>query len=154
MKHSKHFLLVFILLFAFGKMQAANKLAHIEPAFWWVGMKEQKLQILLHGNNIAAAKPSLSYAGVLLTGTDRTPNKNYLFLNLLIDGSATAGVITITLGAGFAPIKYELKARDAKAKAQGYDQHDAIYLIMPDRFANGNPKNDFVAGMLEKPQRG
>ncbi|MES2276690.1 MAG: glycoside hydrolase family 13 protein [Bacteroidota bacterium] len=128
-------------------------LEHVEPAFWWVGMKNPKLQLIVHGEGISGSTVKLNYPGVKLTAVHQVENKNYLFLDLEIATSAKAGKFPISfkkVGAKDLVYTYELKTRNHSAQwAQGVTNKDLIYLIMPDRFANGDPKNDVIPGMLE-----
>ncbi len=127
-------------------------LERIEPAFWWAGMKQSQLQLIVHGNNIAARTVELSYTGITLKQVHKVENPNYLFLDLEIAATAAPGSFAIRFTAkGQKELRYtyELKARDHAKKAQGVTSADFIYLIMPDRFANGDPKNDIVKGMQQ-----
>ena len=63
---------------------AANRIDRVEPTSWWVGMKDPRLQLLVHGTNVAALEPAVDHPGVTIVGTDRVANPNYLFLNLHI----------------------------------------------------------------------
>ncbi len=128
----------------------------VEPAFWWVGMKNPELQVLIYGKGISAATATLKYEGVELTRTEKPENPNYQFLYLTVKSSAKPGIIPITFTSGKKKhiINYELKKREKVATDyKGFTSADVLYLIMPDRFANGDEKNDLVAGMLEKPNR-
>ncbi|WP_288132477.1 glycoside hydrolase family 13 protein [Microbulbifer sp.] len=124
----------------------------VEPPFWWTQMAEPNLQLMLHGDNIADAAVSLDYPGVTLTGTEREQSPNYLFINLAITDSAKPGTLPIKLRTGDTQItvEYTLKQRRAgSAERQGFDSTDSIYLITPDRFANGDPGNDETADTQE-----
>lgn len=140
------------LLLAITQVKAAE-ISRVEPAFWWVGMKNPKLQLLVHGNNIGTCKVKLNYPGVKLVRVNQVENPNYLFLDLEISSSTQAGSFPITFSASGKPdlqFKYELKARNLAAnRAQGVTNKDLIYLLMPDRFSNGDPNNDVVKGMEE-----
>lgn len=128
----------------------------VEPAFWWVEMQNPELQILIYGNGISKATATLNYPGVEITRIEKPENTNYQFLYLAINPSAKAGVvpITFTIGKKKRIVNYELKKREKDAADfKGFTSSDVIYLIMPDRFANGSEANDYVAGMLEKPNR-
>lgn len=128
----------------------------VEPAFWWVGMKNPELQILVYGKDISTASVSLSHPGVEITRIEKPENPNYQFLFLRINSSAKPGVIPVTFTRGRKKrvINYELRQREKPAADyKGFTSADVMYLIMPDRFANGDETNDYVAGMLEKPNR-
>ncbi|OKL41681.1 glycoside hydrolase family 13 protein [Pontibacter flavimaris] len=124
----------------------------VEPAFWWTGMKDTHLQLMLHGDNIRNLTPSLNQAGVALKDVIKVKSPNYLFLNLDLQ-NAKPGKFTLQLKRGNKTVHrytYELRQRAASsASRQGFTPADVIYLITPDRFANGNPKNDNVKGMTE-----
>ena len=144
------FLLLLITSSAVAQMPALER---IEPANWWVGMKNTKLQLIVHGNQIAARNVTINYPGVTLLKTNKVENANYLFLDLEISASTQPGIFPIRFekkGAKAIVSNYELKARNAKqVKAQGVNTKDLVYLIMPDRFANGDKTNDIVKGMTE-----
>jgi glycosidase len=131
---------------------------HVEPPFWWTGMKNSSLQILFYNKdlNLGEYQASLSYEGVTLTKVETVSNPHYLFVTLDISSSAKAGTLPIQFVAGKKKIvyQYELKNKDTSAdRIQGFNSSDVIYLIMPDRFANGDVKNDSVPGMLEGAHR-
>lgn len=145
------FLLVGHLIIANGQ----NASLKVYPSFWWVGMKNPHLQLLIHGSNIGTAVVSLNYPGVRLEKIHRVENKNYLFLDLLISSGARAGKLLIKLkekqGADNI-ISYELKTKDKNdgmTRQLGVTAADFIYMLMPDRFANGDPSNDTIAGMRD-----
>ncbi len=133
--------------------QNSPLLERVEPAFWWAGLKNPKLQLLVHGKNIAGSTVSLNYPGVKLAAVHKVENANYLFLDLMIAPGAKAGKFAISFkkaGSKALVYDYELKNRNHSSQwAQGVTDKDLIYLIMPDRFSNGDPKNDVIAGMRE-----
>ncbi|QHT67732.1 glycoside hydrolase family 13 protein [Rhodocytophaga rosea] len=128
----------------------------VEPAFWWIGMKNPGLQLLIHGENISQQTVSLTYPGVTLQEITKAESPNYLFLTLSIGTEAKAGKVPLVFKNGKKTFtySYELKIRStASNRIQGFTASDVLYLIMPDRFANGNPTNDNVKGMLEGLER-
>ncbi len=129
----------------------------IEPTNWWVGMKYPELQLLVYGNNIASSVVSIDYNGVTISKVTKVENSNYLFLDLHISPNTKPGIVPIKFSIGGVEVythKYELLPREKdSAQRKGFDSGDAMYLIMPDRFANGNPDNDNIEGMLEKADR-
>ncbi|MGZ8292641.1 MAG: glycoside hydrolase family 13 protein [Telluria sp.] len=145
-------LLVAATLFAPGAALAQDyRIEHMEPPFWWAGMQHKKVQLMVHGKRIADLEPSLDYRGASIESVTRVPNRNYLFVNLLIADDAAPGKIDIVFSSG--PKKqlthsYQLLAREpGSARRIGFNSTDAIYQIMPDRFANGDPSNDNIKGM-------
>lgn len=130
---------------------AAGRIDRIEPQSWWVGMKHDRLQLMVHGERVADLEPSLHYAGVSIEGVERVANPNYLFINLRIAPATQPGSFAIDFRKGrsrLASRRYVLDARaPGSAERAGFGPQDAIYLVMPDRFANGDPKNDTVKGL-------
>ncbi len=132
----------------------ANAQPRVEPMHWWVGMKDPNLQLLVHGKGIGSATPQVSYPGVTIRKVNRADSPNYLFIDLLISKTAKPGSFDIRFlekGKTVAVAEYQLNKRVAGAgNQQGFNSSDIIYLITPDRFANGDPSNDVVKGMREE----
>ena len=132
------------------------RIDHMEPPFWWAGMQEKKVQLMVHGKQIANLEPAISYPGVRIASVTRVANKNYLFIDLVVDAGAAPGKFDIIFknGADSARYTYQLLAREpGSAVRVGFNSTDAIYQIMPDRFANGDPSNDSLAPMADKLNR-
>jgi neopullulanase len=133
------------------------RLERIEPANWWIGMKNPDVQLLIYGEQIGETEARLNIPGVSLSSCIKVPNANYQFLNLHITGDAKPGNYTIefvrdnkVLATGI----FSLYMREpGSALRKGFDASDMIYLILPDRFANGDPSNDDMPGMREKADR-
>lgn len=148
-----------LIIFSVSAVASAgdNIIKHVEPLNWWVGMQHSQLQLMVHGDNISALTPEVDYSGVTLVNVITTDNKNYLFINLNIAESTKAGNIVIALKSGkkvITKINYRLDERSKNsAMRKGFDAGDAIYLLMPDRFANGTTANDSKADQLEKLNR-
>ena len=134
----------------------AYEIEHLEPPFWWSEMEVEKLQLLVHGRNISFLQPQIEKEGVEILSVSRTENNNYLFIDLSFK-DAVAGsfdIQFIRLGKVEAEYRYELRERDLNSKNRvGFDPGDVIYLITPDRYANGNEKNDDVDYLKEKSNR-
>ncbi|QZT37621.1 glycoside hydrolase family 13 protein [Halosquirtibacter xylanolyticus] len=149
--------LVAIMLISTSAIASKYKVDHLEPISWWVGMKNPKLQLLIHGKNISELKPEIDYAGVTIESVSLVENPNYLFVNLHIDKKTVPGSINIEFKKGKKSIltyNYKLnKRRDASADRMGYSSKDVMYLITPDRFANGDYSNDNQPGMIEQSDR-
>ncbi|MCR4533896.1 glycoside hydrolase family 13 protein [Shewanella xiamenensis] len=128
----------------------------IEPLSWWAGMHNPKLQLMLHSDALPAdaAQLKVEIAGkdVVFEGIEQTDNPHYLFINLDLR-QAKPQTFDIRILAGdkqLFQLPYTLAARaDGSSERQGFSNKDVIYLITPDRFANGDPSNDNQADMLE-----
>ena len=134
----------------------AYEIEHLEPPFWWTGMESEKLQLMVHGRNISFLQPQIEYEGVEILRVNRMSNNNYLFIDLSLK-DAVAGsfdIQFIRLGKVEAEYRYVLHERDSNSKYRsGFGPEDVIYLITPDRYANGDKKNDDVSGLKEKSRR-
>ena len=158
MKYLRIAVLFLILTITTAPANAQNyAIERVEPLNWWTGMNNPNLQILMYGKNIGNLSPSVNYEGVSIERVEHTGNPNYLFLYLQISDKAAPGRFDIVLNEkekGVISYPYELKSRDSgSANRQGFNSSDVIYLITPDRFANGNPKNDSVAGYADSLNR-
>ena len=137
--------IITLLILAFLSLQAnAIEITRLEPESWWTGMKNTRLQIMIYGPGIGNAVVSISYPGVHLTSTEKAENPNYLFVYVEISRTAKPGMMPIMLRKGAEKLvrPYRLNARTDKSGASGFDASDVLYLITPDRFANGDPGND------------
>jgi len=131
------------------------KVQGVYPSSWWVGMKDPKLQLMIRGTNVQENRVSISYPGVKMTRVSKPSNRNYLFVDLTILPAARPGTVKIRLSNsnGSQEIPFELKSRrkgNGTLYAQGIRQKDFLYLIMPDRFSNGDPSNDVIAGYRDQ----
>lgn len=151
------FRIILIWLIFTNSLLFANPVQKIEPPFWWAGMQEQSLQLLVYGKNISTFQPAFSHEGIVLDEIVLVENPNYLFLYITIDSQTNPGKVPVTFTKkGEKPFTFlwEIKERaPGSAERKGFDQSDVIYLLMPDRFSNGNPANDNMPGMLEKANR-
>ena len=152
MKHTLILLIVFLFSWGGGQTAWAMEIKKVAPSFWWAGMKNPELQILLYGEDLALSDVSVSGEGIYLKETVRQDNPNYLLLYLdLSEAKAQTFQILLKHGKKKLQIPYELKSRVRRGEdVKGFTSEDVLYLIMPDRFANGNPENDVVDGMREK----
>lgn len=122
----------------------------VQPAFWWSGMHDSRLQLLLRGEALGASEVSVEGQGVRLVSVERPANPHYLILYLDIrDAAPQTFDIRLRTGKAVKHLSYELKARGPRTAAT-FSAADVVYLLMPDRFANGDPANDVVKGMREQ----
>ena len=118
----------------------------VEPPFWWVGMEADTLQLMIHGEDVGNAKWSVEGSGARLLTQHKATSEDYVFLDVDLR-LAQSGVVRICpsdqSNVELQCVDYELKERDAsRAGIKGFDQSDALYLITPDRFVNGDARND------------
>lgn len=129
----------------------------IEPSNWWVGMKLHTITLLVYGKDIQNLEPIINYSGVKIVRTEKVKNPNYLFLTIEINAAAKAGNASIEFNNGKRSVitkDFPLLAREANsANRPSFTPKDAIYLIVPDRFANGDDSNDKTPNTLEKLNR-
>ena len=151
MKHTLILWAVFLFMWGMGQTARAMDVKKIAPSFWWAGMKHSELQILLYGDDLASSDVTVSGEGVYLEEVVKQENPNYLLLYVdLSEAEAQTFHIQLKNGKKQLQIPYELKARMRKGEdVKGFTSEDVLYLIMPDRFSNGNPDNDVVKGMKE-----
>ncbi len=134
--------------------------ATVYPTHWWTGMKYNKVQLMVHGEKIADQFPMIKMSaagmklatGVRLIKINRVENPNYIFLDISIDAAAKPGKFRFPFLQNI-NLEYELKPRrkgNGTLFAQGVTTKDFIYLILPDRFSNGDPSNDKVPGMRDQ----
>lgn len=132
----------------------SSQIHHIEPLNWWVGMKNPNLQLLINGNDISFLVPKINYPGVVIKKITKGDSKNYMFLDLTIAKTTKPGKFKIDFYDKSKKVisqDYELLNRKTDSKnIRGFNTSDAIYLITPDRFSNGDPTNDVISGMREQ----
>ena len=140
-----------VLSFLGFKTPVQASIKKVAPTFWWAGMKNTELQVLLYGEDISSSDVSLTSSDVYLKEVVRQANSNYLILYLdLKEARPQKFDIVLKKGRKVTKVPYELKERIRKGTdIEGFTSSDVLYLIMPDRFANGNPDNDVIPGMLE-----
>jgi neopullulanase len=131
---------------------------HIEPPFWWVGMKSPTVQLLFHKKDVdlRSYQVTTTQSGINIKEVKTVENPHYLFITLELSGSTKAGKVPLTFSNGKKSyrVEYELKEKgNLNNRIQGFNPSDVLYLIMPDRFANGDPRNDSVPGMFEGVKR-
>ena len=131
-----------------------SSIERVEPPNWFIGFKNDTLQLLVKENGIGNTTPTISYKGVRIEKVYKAVSKNYLFIDLIIDKNTIPGKFDIVFLEENQQEKrhtYQLKAREKEAKDYiGFDSSDALYLITPDRFANANESNDINLTFKEK----
>jgi glycosidase len=151
-----------VLLFAI-QLVAQQTDERIYPSHWWAGMKNPNVQVMVYSKGISNRIPMFKLPatgtkvadGIIMKMVHRVDNPNYVFLDLVIDKNAKPGMrkITFPTPGSSVTFEFEIKARRAgkgSSFAQGVDSKDLVYLLMPDRFSNGDPSNDKVPGMRDQ----
>lgn len=125
---------------------AATTISRIDPTDWYVGMKDPCLQLMVYGKDVKNVKQvTTDYAGVKVDSIVRLDSPNYLLVYLNLQ-DAKAGQMTLNFDGK--KVRYTLKDRAMRGEDhKGFSNADVLYLLMPDRFANGNPKNDVAKDM-------
>jgi glycosidase len=144
-----------LMFFLFITTANFAQIERVEPPFWWTNMHLSHVQIMFYGKNIAQYKVSVSN-GIVIENIKKTENPNYVFVTINTKNT-TAQELTFSFKSknkvAFTE-NYSLKTRKVNSKfRESYDASDVIYLIMPDRFANGNPNNDSTNEAVEKSNR-
>ena len=148
-----HCSLIFMLAVCLGGVfstVSAAEIERVEPPNWWIGFSEPDVRLLVYGDGIGELRPAVDYPGVTVLDTLTTENRNYLFVRLRIAADAEPGEfdIVFTGEEGQITHPYRLDSRNPDpGHTRGFSPRDAIYLITPDRFANGDPDNDAIEGL-------
>ncbi len=145
----KRILLSLVLVTALVPVLAAVNIDRIEPANWFVGLTNSSLQLMVYGTDIRDADVTIDYPGVVIDSIARLDSKNYLFVYLSL-ADAQPGTMTITFSQGKKKkdVPYELKAREMTGEEHiGFTNKDVLYMLMPDRFADGDTANNDLPGL-------
>lgn len=143
-----------IFLAAISHSSRCQVIEHIDPPSWFTDMNNNKVQLMVYGREMASYDVKAYYPGVEVTSTLKTSNPNYLFVDLTISNATRPGDVRLVFTRGKKQFEhlYPLMARRG-SPAAGFTAADVIYLLMPDRFANGDPSNDNIEGMSERADR-
>lgn len=162
----KQYLLFWLWLLAPAALAQSLKVERINPASWFVGMKNPRVQLLLHGQHLGGCRVRVNYPGVRVESVTSTENPNYLFVDLLIGPEAKPGTLQLEIsrtlpitetrrgqpiitGGREVTLRQPFELLPRTARPQKISQADFIYLLLPDRFANGDPANDAFPGMAD-----
>jgi glycosidase len=142
--------------FALSIAIQAQDLHKIEPESWWVGMQMNTVEFMVYGKDISELIAESKTLEVQKSVGLESPN--YLFVTAKIPADARIGdhtfVFRNTKGKKIGRLMVHIGAREeGSAARKGFSSADFIYLLTPDRFRNGDPRNDYVKGMLEGPNR-
>lgn len=147
----KQILTLTVLAGACLSASAGISVSKIDPPHWWAGMADSSLQLQVYGPGIKSADVSLApYPGVSVDSVARLDGSdNYLFVYLNVTPQAKPGQLRLTFSEGKKKksVRYDLLPRREQKGAQGFDASDVLYMVMPDRFADGNPANNAGSGL-------
>ena len=129
-----------------------DRVERMEPTDWYVGMKDASLQIMVYGTGIGTAEVTTTYEGVHVDSLVRLHSPNYLLVYLNLQGAQPGTMMLKFKNKGrMWSVPYQLKKRAMKGEDRmGFSNDDVLYMLMPDRFANGKTSNDVVEGMHDK----
>lgn len=134
--------------------EISNDIERVEPPNWWVGFKNNQLQLLIKHPNIGNYTVQLTHPGVYIDKVNKAKSPNYLFIDLTLSNTAKEGKFNLVFTSeegNELKHTYELKAREKSAEEYvGFNSTDVVYLITPDRFANANSANDTFENLNEK----
>jgi glycosidase len=152
----RHTLALLLLCWADTATAQQPRISRIDPPFWWTGMRQDTLELLVAGGPFANATITTTSSGIRLLSSEVGGRNSCLFATLRILPEATAGEHTISVATptGTISFPYLLRNRDTLQPGhRGFGPEDVVYLITPDRFANGDTTNDTIAGMREHANR-
>lgn len=128
----------------------------IEPPNWWIGMNYNKIQLMVYGENLEGVSAVFNNSNIKILRIHEAQNPSYIFIDIEIPGNISEAEYELKLfkNNSEASIKFPLLYRNTGGKkCQGFTNEDVIYLIMPDRFANGDISNDNISGFRDKLNR-
>jgi len=135
----------------------AGQIDRIDPPNWWIGFENPNLQLMVYGENISTLTPEINYEGVEIYSVTKAQSPNYLFVNLKLAKNVKPGSFDILFKDAkkvVSKYRYELNQRtEGSAQRKSFDNSDVMYLLFPDRFANGDTLNDNVDGYPDKANR-
>ena len=144
------------IIFSATSSMAQEKIQRVEPLSWWTGMKTE-LQLLVNGPSIGEADVTIEGApGVWVKAVHKADSPNYLFVDVEVEPAAKPGTYTLVFKRGAETIRYpyQINARkEGSALRKSFTTADLIYLIVPDRFADGDPSIDSTDNTAEKANR-
>lgn len=145
-----------IVLFVYTAFAAKPLVSKVEPPNWWRGMRMNRVQLMFYGENLTGVTARSSSRYVKVVQTLAIDNPDYAFVDIEISPKTPPGSyrITLTTQGGKIDVSYPIHRRPNPGnRYRGFDQRDVIYLITPDRFADGDTSNNSIVGMREETNR-
>ena len=141
-----------ILVFILFPNNIYSQIEKVHPPNWWIGFENENLQLLVKANDISKYNVEINSPGITLIEIHNADSPNYLFLDLKISTLFKEGDFEILFTRNDEKLSYSYnlkKRRSLELQNEGFDSSDVVYLITPDRYANGNYKNDIIKGLKE-----
>lgn len=147
----KKLILVIFLLNSIFLLTQNNWIQRIEPPFWWTGFKNDTLQLLVYGKDISKSKVKIESKSVQLLKINKAESPNYLFIDIVIPKTHNNSSFKINFSNELndTTVEYKLLKREKGLRHSGFDKNDVVYLIMADRFCDGNPSNNKIGDSLD-----
>ncbi len=151
---NKFLRIIFILLMPLinSLLSQSLRIDKVEPPNWWVGMKWSRIQLMVYGAGLSDFKAQFETNNLKIEKVHQIENNSYSFIDVLIPADIKPGTYKLKIYNNEIETSVDfpiLSRQQSKNVHQGFNSSDIIYLITPDRFANGDPGNDLVAGMRE-----
>ncbi|MEM7161446.1 MAG: glycoside hydrolase family 13 protein [Bacteroidota bacterium] len=151
----KYILSISLCIFISGL--SGQDIERVEPPFWWSGMKNDNVQLMVHGEGVSKYDIKLRKGPAKLLQVHKAESPNYVFIDLKLEQTSEEEKILFDFylnGKKKKPLSYTINQKiEASSNKIGFNSSDVIYLLTPDRFRNGDPSNDAVEGMRELPNR-
>ncbi|MGI9067335.1 MAG: alpha-amylase family glycosyl hydrolase [Pyrinomonadaceae bacterium] len=134
---------------AYAQQAGLPSITKVDPPSWWAGHTINPVRLLVNGQNLVGARVRSTNPAIQVSEVFVNRSGSYLFVSVRIAGAARPGshplIVETAAGRATIPFTIELPL-NPKTHFQGITSDDVIYLIMPDRFANGDQTNDRPAG--------
>ncbi len=145
--------LFFTLIYLFASIAYSQglRIDKIEPGNWWAGMKKNEIQLMVYGQNLSGYKASFNTSKIKIKKIHTLGNKNYSFIDIQISPEIQPQKYKLSFikEGKTSTIEFPILSRsNSKSNFQGFDSGDIVYLIMPDRFADGDTKNNIAEGLI------
>lgn len=131
-------------------------ISKVEPPNWWVGMKTNKIQLMVYGENLNNISATFNNDKLVVDKIYEAENPSFTFIDVIIQPGLSPGTYKLNIANEISGSSINfpvLKRNNAEGRHQGFDQTDVIYLITPDRFCDGDTTNNIVEGYINEYNR-
>ena len=153
MKYLSRKTLLIVFFYSFLAFPQKFSISKIEPPNWWVGMKQDTLQLMVYGNNLDDVKVKSSESKLKIFNVQSLEKNSYLFVDIIVSKELKAGAYSLVFQKGGYQQEYNYSFHERETKAEdhlGFSNQDVIYLIFADRFCDGNPSNNTIGDSLDE----